>query len=138
MKYSCSNLNHKICSIKYYLLTVPKSGRLLVMVASDMVCLSRPYDFKLFKGCLPQILLGPFLNTLSHILVLVSRESKTMRPSCFQIICSKIFFKSYRKSSVLDLFLMKFDAVGLQLYNTRFRHKSFPVNLLKFFRTPFL
>ena len=23
--------------------------------------------FKFFKGCLPQILLGPFLNTLSHI-----------------------------------------------------------------------
>ena len=28
---------------------------------------SRPYPFKFFKGCLPQILLGPFLNTLSHI-----------------------------------------------------------------------
>ena len=32
----------------------------------DMVCLSRPYLFKFFKGCLPQILLGPLLNTLSH------------------------------------------------------------------------
>ena len=31
-------------------------------------CLSRPYPFKLFKGCLPQILLGPFLNTLNQIL----------------------------------------------------------------------
>ena len=29
--------------------------------------LGRPYFFKLFKSCLPQILLGPFLNTLSHI-----------------------------------------------------------------------
>ena len=28
---------------------------------------SRPYHFKFFKGCLPQILLSPFLNTLSHI-----------------------------------------------------------------------
>ena len=28
--------------------------------------ISRPYPFKFFKGCLPQILLGPFLNTLSH------------------------------------------------------------------------
>ena len=27
---------------------------------------SRPYPFKLFKGCLPQILLGLFLNTFSH------------------------------------------------------------------------
>ena len=32
-----------------------------------MVYLSRPYHFKFFKGCLPQILLGPFLNTLSQI-----------------------------------------------------------------------
>ena len=34
---------------------------------SDMACLSRPYHFKFFKDCLPQILLGSFLNTLSHI-----------------------------------------------------------------------
>ena len=27
------------------------------------------YHFKFFKGCLPQILLGPFLNTLSHTLL---------------------------------------------------------------------
>ena len=32
-----------------------------------MVCLNRPYPFKFFKGCLPQILLGPFLNTLSQM-----------------------------------------------------------------------
>ena len=32
-----------------------------------MDCLSRPYHFKFFKGCLPQILLGPFLNTLTHL-----------------------------------------------------------------------
>ena len=31
-----------------------------------MVCLRRPYHFKLIEGCLPQILLGPFFNTLSH------------------------------------------------------------------------
>ena len=30
-------------------------------------CLSRPYPFKFFKRCLPQILLGLFLNTLSHM-----------------------------------------------------------------------
>ena len=27
-----------------------------------------PYHFKFFKGCLPQILLGPFLNTLTQII----------------------------------------------------------------------
>ena len=28
----------------------------------------RPYPFKFFKGCLPRILIGPFLNTLSHMM----------------------------------------------------------------------
>ena len=32
-----------------------------------LVRLSRPYPFKFFKGCLPQILLGLYLSTLSHI-----------------------------------------------------------------------
>ena len=27
----------------------------------------KKFDFNLFKGCLPQILLGAFLNTLTHI-----------------------------------------------------------------------
>ena len=34
---------------------------------NDMVCLSRPYHFKFFKDCLPQVLFALFLNTLSHI-----------------------------------------------------------------------
>ena len=34
----------------------------------DMVCLSRQYPLKFFKGCLPQFLIGPLLNTLSHII----------------------------------------------------------------------
>ena len=32
-----------------------------------MVCLSRPYPFKYFKGCLPQNLLSPLLNTLARM-----------------------------------------------------------------------
>ena len=31
------------------------------------VCLNRPYTFKFFKGCLPQNLLSPLLNALSHL-----------------------------------------------------------------------
>ena len=41
----------------------------------DIFCLNTPYPFNSFKGCLPQIFLSPFLNTLSHIIngnVLVS------------------------------------------------------------------
>ena len=34
-------------------------------MGSDMVCLGRPYHFTFYKGCLPQILPSPFLNTLS-------------------------------------------------------------------------
>ena len=32
-----------------------------------MICLSRLYHIKSFKGCLPQISIVPFLNTLSHV-----------------------------------------------------------------------
>ena len=33
--------------------------------------LSRPYPFRFFKGYFPEILLGTFLNTLSHITDLI-------------------------------------------------------------------
>ena len=32
-----------------------------------MVYLNRPYQLKFYKGCLSQILLGPFLKTLTHV-----------------------------------------------------------------------
>ena len=38
-----------------------------------MVCISRPYHFKIFKGCLPHILFGPFLNSLTHKTVPVDK-----------------------------------------------------------------
>ena len=34
---------------------------------SKFVSLDRLYHFKVFKGCLPQILLGLFLDTLTHL-----------------------------------------------------------------------
>ena len=39
---------------------------------SDMVCLSRRYHFTFFKGCLRQILLGPFLNNLPYFMLICS------------------------------------------------------------------
>ena len=33
-----------------------------------MVCLSRPYHFRFFKGCGPEILFRPFLNILTRLL----------------------------------------------------------------------
>ena len=44
----------------------------------DMVCLSRLYPFKFFKGCLPKILLGPFLNTLSQMIPCLKINTKSM------------------------------------------------------------
>ena len=41
-----------------------------------MICLSRPYHFKFFKDCLRQILLGPFLNISSHIIVKLKQGCK--------------------------------------------------------------
>ena len=36
-----------------------------------MVYLGRPYHFKFFNGCLPQNLIGPFVSSLTHILLLI-------------------------------------------------------------------
>ena len=36
---------------------------------SDYMVYFRPYPFKFFKDCLPQTLLGPFLNILSYMLL---------------------------------------------------------------------
>ena len=47
-----------------------------------MFYLSRPYPFKFFKGCLPQILLGPFLNTLSHISDALGNNKKFISEIC--------------------------------------------------------
>ena len=34
-----------------------------------MVCfIEKTYSFRFFKGCYPQVLLGRFLNTLTHII----------------------------------------------------------------------
>ena len=40
----------------------------LLKIWSYMVCLSSSYHLKLFKGCLPKILLGPFLNILTDLI----------------------------------------------------------------------
>ena len=58
-----------------------------------MVC------FRFFKGCLPQVLLGPFLNTLSHIyrtIVLSKNILHYQRQYCFV----KWLFLWFEKSKV--------------------------------------
>ena len=54
--------------------TVFKNGPVKLMedslkkIWSDFVCLGRPYHFKFYKGCILLILLGPFVNTLTHLI----------------------------------------------------------------------
>ena len=55
----------------------------------DMVCLSKPYSFKLFKGCLLQKLLNPILSTLSQILK-ITRTIASLVRSISEIIPSVI------------------------------------------------
>ena len=61
-------------------------------------CLSRPYPFKFFKGCLPQNLLRPLLNTLSHLLYVLVLEILTINRVNRSILlnntslCSKVWF----------------------------------------------
>ena len=45
-----------------------KNGPRKICGRQPLICLCRPYPFRFFKGCLPQMLLGPFLNTLSQMM----------------------------------------------------------------------
>ena len=62
-----------------------------------MVCLGRPYYFKFFKGSFPQILLGPFLNTLNHLYhallpIYFAWNSRLYTTISFRIIMNNVFF----------------------------------------------
>ena len=41
-----------------------------VLNTTSELDLSRPYPFNFYRGCFPQILLGPFWNTLSHFVTI--------------------------------------------------------------------
>ena len=47
----------------------------------------RPYHCKCFKGCLPQILLDPFLNTLTHLLISILLSN--------DLICTALFYVTF-------------------------------------------
>ena len=71
---------YRIC----WLVTVKHWGKVFKngpskICGTQMVCLRRPYHFKYFKGCLPQILLGPFLN------ISVPFDTGVKNQNCFVI-----------------------------------------------------
>ena len=56
-----------------------------------MVCLGKPYHLKFFKGSLLQILLGPFLNTLTLMLHSLQWEALKWR----EALVRKLFISLY-------------------------------------------
>ena len=70
-----------------------------------MVCLSRRYDLKRFKGCHPQILRGPFLNTLSKLYFQLQKKF------------SSTVFNVYKEiNQQLDLVKQELDYMRLQYF----------------------
>ena len=77
-------------------------------LAKELLCISlysvrmresKPYSLKCFKGYLPQILLGPFLSTLSHIKLLVMMSSSEQN---LYLIYLRL---EYRKDIVASIFV---------------------------------
>ena len=68
-------------------------------------CLKRLYRFKFFKGCLPQILLGPFLNNLTHLLIFYA--AVTTSPG-FLIHWRIFFWSNHRRCFVKKTVLKNF------------------------------
>ena len=80
-----------------------------VKFAEGGLTLSKLYHFKFFKGCLPQILLGPFLNTLIHIISI--------------IICFSVFLFFY--FCVLPEYRMKFALSSQWRHQNKLRNVAF-------------
>ena len=74
-------------------------------------CLSRPYSFKFFKGCLPQVLLGPFLNICS---IYVYRSHLNFSLENMSLLLITVLF-----SKVKEQFLPAITAVS---YMSNFSH----------------
>ena len=66
-----------------------------------MVCLSRQYHFNIFKGCLPQIFLGPLLNSLSQIFFKIGYLKKFAKNTCATPVSFLIKLRAFRAVTLL-------------------------------------
>ena len=84
----------------------------------ETVCLSKPYPFIFFKGCLLQIVPGPLLNTLSHLGPRneASKVGKTFVKGLGDSAFSS-FFKDTGKILEKNLHKVEFDALKIPLKN---------------------
>ena len=63
-------IKSKLCSFISLFRSLSLTRNLFEVLTKNLeLTLSRPYPSIFFKGCLPQILLGPLLNTLSHLML---------------------------------------------------------------------
>ena len=110
--------------------------------------LGRPYPFKFFKDCLPQILHGPFLNTLTHFILYsflsyrYAKNTIAVQKQPPKVFCKKGVLKNFanitRKHLCQSLFFNKVAGLSLQHYQKRDSDTGFfPVNLAKILRTSF-
>ena len=74
-----------------------------------MACLGRPHHYKFFKGCIPQVLLGPFLNTLTHLLVF---RFFSIKPFIIRIPILSLSYLILISVIISDLILVKRPVIG--------------------------
>ena len=106
-----------------------------------MVYLGRPYHFIFFKGSLPQILLGPFLNTLTHLLKKSLIENFifcTVRfVQCSKLIKLNEFWLVFMKFTIAQMNILALDAyffLLLTLLITRISESCIKIKIsLKFY-----
>ena len=75
----------------------------------------RPYHFQFFKGCLPHILLGQFLNTMAQICIQLERLSVVI----LYLIPAQI---SYIRMNVISTSVVDGRMIAGNIYNTFGEH----------------
>ena len=72
------------------------------------------YLFKFFKGCFPQILLDPFLNTLTHISKMIGLQRQILGKLSFG---NSELFNPYFTPCFITLFSWKRKEISQLIYN---------------------
>ena len=78
-----------------------------ILLVFPFLSLNKKHHFKYFKGCLPQIPLGLFLNTLSHIKIILWEFGKTFSshaPLKFAFL-SRLYFTFYVRRQIYFVYL---------------------------------
>ena len=101
--------------------------------------LNKKHHFKYFKGCLPQIPLGLFLNTLSHIKMILWEFGKTFSshaPLKFAFLC--FTFYVWKQIFCISKVSISQKVKGFKIQNLFGTRKLAPKKLKKKFFQDFL